>query len=451
MAEAAGGGTRTSWVRQRGDLLAVLALIIASFVFTSDQVAEHEMMSPVDEYQYVGYYAVVADQGIVRQGEKMPFYARRYMVCHGVRAVPEMSVNPSACRDPNSIDYPSAGGTTADIYTPLYFLTTRVLAQPFIWAGVGFVDAGRAVGGFWLSLGAVFLYLAMRRERVPVPVALGIGLSLVGSAPAYWGATYISTDAPALASGAIAAWLALRALDGGRGALVLLPAAAAVATLFKLQNLIGFVAAAAVLLLAATLAAGREYRGFVARASAFLRDGRTLSAAVIVIASVAAQGIWLAVRSSLAVGPSPQMGAPAPLEFKNLVIELGNFLPFIAQGALPPHATGAASLPVFTIGTVLAIGGAAGLAMSKGVAERHRIIGVSTVVVTIVAASALAVAISAVAGLYIPLPSRYGNSMFPWALLCAGLLVDTRRTWARYAVFALGVLTWGLALMMGEA
>ena len=451
MEEAAGGGTKSSWVRRRADLLAVLALVVAAFVFTSDQVAEHEMLSPIDEYQYVGYYAVVADQGILRQGAEMPFYARKYMVCHGVRAIPEMPVNPPACRAPNSIGYPIAGGTTADLYTPLYFVTTRVLAQPFIWAGIDFVDAGRAVGGFWLSLAAVFLYLAMRRARVPVPVAVGLGLVLVGSLPAYWGTTYISTDAPALAAGALAALLTMRALDGGRGALVLLPVAAAVATLFKLQNLIGFVAAAAVLLLTAAVAAGREHRGVGARASAFLRDRRTLSGVAVVLASGLAQVAWLSIRSALSLGPQPVMGAPVPLELKNLAVELGNFFPVIAQGAMAPSATGVASLPVFTIATTLAIGGAAGLAMSKGVVAGHRIVGVSTVVVTIVAAPALAIALGVVEGLYIPLPSRYGNSMVPWALLCAGLLVDTRRAWARYTLLGLGVLTWCVALMLGEA
>ncbi len=189
MEQAEGGGTKASWVRRRGDLLAVLALIVASFVFTSEQVAEHEMMSPIDEYQYVGYYAQVADHGIVRRGEVMPLLARKYMVCHGVRLIPEMPPNPEGCRKPNSVGYPLAGGTTADLYTPLYFATTRVLAQPLIWAGVDFVSAGRAVGGFWLSLGAVFLYLALRRARVPIPVAVGLGLVLVGSLAAFWGTT----------------------------------------------------------------------------------------------------------------------------------------------------------------------------------------------------------------------------------------------------------------------
>jgi hypothetical protein len=429
----------------------VLALMLASLVFTSDQVAEHEMMSPIDEYQYVGYYASVLDHGIVRQGTEMPLYARQYMVCHGVRAIPEMPVNPAACRAPNSIGYPIAGGTTADLYTPLYFWSIRALAQPMIWAGVDFVDAGRAAGGIWLGVAAVFLYLAMRRMRTPLPVALGLSLVLVGSMPAYWGNTYISTDATALAAGAVAAWLTVRALQRARGALVLLPVVAALFTLFKLQNLIGFVVAAAVLVLAALVDAGRGQSGGAARVRAFLRDRRTLAAVAIGVASVLAQGIWLWIRAALAVGPQPELGLVVPLEGKHLVLELGNLLPLMAQGAMSPYATGPASLPVYAVGTMLAIGGAAGLAMSKGVRVRQRIIGLATVITTVVAAPALAIAIGVMEDVYIPIPNRYGASLFPWAILCAAVLVDARRRWSQYAVLALGVVTWGLALMLGEA
>jgi hypothetical protein len=450
MDEAASRTTRTSWVRQRGDLLAVLALIIASFVFVADQVAEHEMLSPIDEYQYVGYYAVVADEGVVRQGSKMPFYARKYMMCHGVRSVVGMEQNPAGCEKPNSVEYVIAGGTTADLYAPFYFITTRVMAQPFIWAGVDFVDAGRMAGGFWLSLGAVFLFLTLRRARVPVTVALGLGLVLVGSLPAYWGTTYISTDATALASGSIAAWLTLRALDGKRWTLLILPAVATFATLCKLQNLIAFGAAALVLLVAAGLAAGKEHRQPGARAKAFLLDRRTLSAVVTVVVPVLAQAAWLAIRSALAVGPSPTLGVPIPLVFDNLVVETANFFPAIARGAMDPLATGPESLLLFLVGTALAIGGAAGLAMSKGVTAQHRVIGFSTVLVTVLAAPALAIVLGAVSGLYTPFPSRYGNSMFPWALICAGLLMDTERRWARYLLLALGAVTWALSLTLGE-
>ena len=50
---------------------------------------------------------------------------------------------------------------------------------------------------------------------VPIPVAVGFNLVMVGSLAAYWGNTYISTDATALASGGLAALLTMQAIDGG--------------------------------------------------------------------------------------------------------------------------------------------------------------------------------------------------------------------------------------------
>jgi hypothetical protein len=68
-----------------------------------------------------------------------------------------------------------------------------------------------------------------------------------------------------------------------------------------------------------------------------------------------------------------------------------------------------------------------------------------------VAAPALAIVVGFVEDNYVPLPSRYAHSLLPWALLSAGLLVGRPRPWVRYTLLGLGVVTWGLALMMGEA
>jgi hypothetical protein len=442
---------KAAWWRRRGDLLAVLALIVASFVFVGDQVAEHEMLSPIDEYQYIGYYANVADHGIVRRGEAMPVYARQYMVCHGVRNIPEMQVNPAACRKPNSVGYPIEGGTTADLYTPLYFGVTRAVAQPFIWAGMDFVSAGRLAGAFWLALGAVFLYFAMRRRDVPIPVAVGLNLVMVGSLAAYWGNTYISTDATALTAGGLAALLTMQALDGRRRALLLLPVAGAVATLFKLQNLIGFGVAALVLLLSAAYEVSRQPGGPMARLRAWVLDRRTVAGLVTIVASIVAQGAWIVTRSAIAVGEQPKFGFGEPLAGRNLVVELGNFLPSLGGGALAPYATGPATLPVYAVATALAIGGCMGLAMSGGTAPLRRIVGASTVLVAVLAAPALAIVVGIVENNYVPLPSRYSHSLLPWALLSAALLIGRPRPWMRYAVLGLGAATWAVALMMGEA
>ena len=455
MSAAEGGGVavgpRTPWWRRRGDLLAVIALIVASFVFTTDQVSEHEMLSPIDEYQYIGYYANVADHGIVRRGEAMPFFARKYVVCHGVRNIPEMQINPDACRKPNSVGYPIGGGTTADLYTPLYFGVTRALAQPLIWAGVDFVSAGRMVGAFWLSLGAVFLYFAMRRRGIPPPVAVGLNLVMVGSLAAYWGNTYISTDATALAAGGLAALLTMQALDGSRRAMLLLPLAGALATLFKLQNLIGFGVAALVLVLAAAHESAQRPGRATSRLRAFVGDRRTLAGVATLLLSIVAQGGWIALRSALAVGEQPKFGFGEPLVGSNLVVELGNFLPSLGGGALAPYATGPSSLPVYAVASGLAIGGCVGLALSSGIAPVRRLVGVATVLVAVLAAPALAIVVGIVEDNYVPLPSRYAHSLVPWALLSAALLLDRPRPWVRYGFLALGVATWSLALMMGEA
>ncbi len=455
MEHAASGGAPaanpTPWWRRPADVVAVIALILASFVFVAEQVSEHDMVSPIDEYQYIGYYANVADHGIVRRGEPMPVFARRYMMCHGVRNIPEMPVNPAACRKPDSVGYPIEGGTTADLYTPLYFAVTRAVAEPLIWMGVDFVSAGRAAGGFWLALGAVFLYLAMRRRRVPEPVALGLGLVLVGSVAAYWSNTYISTDATAFAAGALAAMLTVRALDGVRWSLVLLPAAAVLATLFKLQNLIAFGVAAVALLLTAGLDASREGGSPGARLRRLVTDRRVVSAIGIVVASVAAQVGWLAIRSAIAIGEQPSFGIGAPLRGENLVFELGNFLPNLGGGALSPFATGVKAMPVYALATALAIGGAVGLALSKGIPARQRIVGASTVLVTVLSAPFLAIVVGVMENVYVQLAPRYGTSLLPWALLSAGLLIDARRPWLRWAFLALCAASWGLSLMMGEA
>ena len=169
------------------------------------------------------------------------------------------------------------------------------------------------------------------------------------------------------------------------------------------------------------------------------------------VASIVAQGCWIALRSALAVGEQPKFGFGAPLEGKNLVVELGNFLPALGGGALAPYATGPATLPVYAVATALAIGGCVGLALTAGLPAMRRFVGVSTVVVAVVAAPALAIVVGFVENNYVPLPSRYAHSLLPWALLSAGLLVGRPRPWVRYTLLGLGVVTWCLALMMGEA
>ena len=86
------------------------------------------MLSPIDEYQYIGDCASVADEGGVRQGTAMSFFARKYIACGSGPSQRSRAITQHAA--PDSITWPIAGGTPADLYPPPYFWSIRALAQP---------------------------------------------------------------------------------------------------------------------------------------------------------------------------------------------------------------------------------------------------------------------------------------------------------------------------------
>lgn len=447
--ELAPKGWRVGVQARRVDLFAILALLVASIVFTTEQVSEHDMLSPIDEYQYVDYHAKVIDQGIVRQGEQAGPFARKYMMCHGVRMIETSPPNPKACRNPAKGTYPLNGGTTADLYSPIYFVTTRLLAQPLVIAGVDLVDAGRYVGGLWLGSAAIVLFLAMRRARVPTLAAFGLSMAMIGSLPAYWSTTYLSTDAPALLAGATALLLTVSARNGSRLALWLLPAAAAIATLVKVQNLVGFVAAAVYLVLAAAVSPRGEISP-TRRLVSTLTDRRMGFAVATLAAGALAQGVWLAIRRAIATGPLVEYEDVVTFQPDFLLFEISNFFPRLAVGAVDPAMTGPWSHPVYLIGTCVATGGVVGLAVARGVPLTDRLVAVSTLATAAASAPALVLSIAIMMHSYITLPWRYGMTLFPWALFCAAVLIDTQKRWAQFALVALGVCTVVMSLLLTE-
>ncbi|WP_295658129.1 hypothetical protein [uncultured Nocardioides sp.] len=431
------------------DVLVCLGLLFASLTFTVEQVLEHEKLSPIDEYQYIDNYAKVLDQGIVRQGEETGLTARRMIVCNGLR-LDDAPLNAEACRadDAGGI-FALGGGTTGDLYTPIYFFTTRVVAQPFEWAGADLVQGGRLAGGIWLAAGAIVLYLALRRAGTPPALAGAAGLLTIGSLPAYWANTYISTDAPAILAGSLALLLAVEGRSGRLRPLLLLAPVASVMTLVKVQNLVGFVAAGLYLVALAAYDARRSDPGG-GRVRRWLLDRRSLAAVTAVVTAVGAQGAWLWVRSRLAVGPSPDDGVGGPFAWTALLAESSSFLQRTAMGALPPPVTGVYSEPLFVIGLAVTLGGVVGLALAQGVPVRDRLLALSAGAVAIVAAPALALSVVVSEGEHFTLPWRYGMSLLPWMIGCCALLADGSSRTVRRSAVVLGLVAFGLSLLLGE-
>jgi len=425
------------------DTTICILLVLAAMILTAWQVPKHDTVSPIDEYVYIDYLAKVPTQLVVHRGEDTGEYARHYLSCHGVRAIgfyPE-----SFCEhwQPSDVErMPQAGKTTADIYTPLYFAATWVMAQPLHLIGVDdLTAAGRLTGWTWLAAAAVLLYLSLRRLRVHPVVAGGLGLLLVGSLPAYWSNTYVSTDATALLAGSLMLFGVTMLLrpGAGRRARSLFVLFALLITLAKLQNLMAVAVAA---LLLAILAAGEAIRGERGRRMrGFVRDRRLHTAVIALVVALAGQVVWLVIRNAIAVESGAYEGAPAPLSKTALVSEIFKFFPGVAVGALDPAMVGFAARIASTLMTWVIVAGVLGLLAVARRGSSHEALALSSFVVALLAGPLLAVATTAMSGYYFDLPVRYGMSMLSFFLACAGVLF-TRSIWTRFLAPGVGILSY---------
>ncbi|MDO7881142.1 hypothetical protein [Antiquaquibacter soli] len=428
-------------LRKHADALICVGLVLASLLVGIVQVPKHSMVSPIDEYVYIDAVAKVPTQLVVRQGEEVGDFARRYLACHSVRLIgiyPE-----SLCAAPTTDDdaeYPNEGRTTADIYVPLYFATTWLLAQPLTWFGVDLVDAGRSVGALWLALAAVALFLALRRLAIPRALAAALPVLLVGSLAAYWSNTYISTDATALAAGSVLLLTAVRVREGSAspwwfGALSVL------FVLFKLQNIVAVLAVGLFLMLCAI----REVRGAERPVSAWLRHRWVWASALTVVVAALAQIGWVVLRRVLAVDLGVRQGVDSDLSATAIAREFFKFLPGAATGASAPEALGLAAVFIGGVTALLVVGGVIGVIGARRGLSAASNLGVATLVVSALSAPILALVTVIVAGEFVPLVPRYGMSIVPIAFACVALLFQRRR-WVQVPLLVLSLVLFAASL-----
>lgn len=418
-----------------------------SFLSVIVHVPQHDAISPIDEYVYIDYLAKVPSQLLVYQGEETGDYARRLLACRGVESLgdypPELC---SAAGIQQDERFPNGGLTSADLYTPLYFVTTWVLAQPLQWVGVDdLATAGRFTGGVWLALAGVLLFFALRELRQSQPVSFGLSAILIGSVPAFWSNTYISTDATALAFGALLVLLGARVLHG-RSPGWLLVAMSVIAALFKLQHLAPIGAVALWILIQVI----RRHSGSDRAGNRLVRlaKDRTLATAVLmVLLPMLAQGAWTVIRSRIAVGPFPDQDVSATLSSEHLLRESLGMLEGASLGALDPYSFGAAAVVLSTLLGWLSVVGVLGSLIVLRKSESWDL-AAAVAFLAAVLGPVLAVTNVIVSGFYFVLPARYAMSLLPAMIVCVGFLVAQRPT-AKWLWPAIGALAWLLSLTIG--
>jgi hypothetical protein len=421
-------------LRTSADWLLIGLLVLASLASAGVHVSKHTTVSPIDEYVYIDYLDKVPSQLVVHRGEETGEFARKYLACHGVRLLGEYpeAMCKAASTEADEEIYPNDGYTSADIYTPLYFATTWLVAQPLMFFGADLVQAGRLVGGIWLALAAVVLFMSLRRLLLARSLAAAISLLAVGSLPAYWSNTYVSTDATGLAAGAVMLYVGVRVLNRDISSVWLLVAGVAV-TLFKLQNLIAAVPIALVLLVNGWQSSRvQSEHSFARKTVTWCRQRDVLVSLSTLVVALAGQGMWYLLRSVSEVGGSFDQGVSSQLTFTALARELFKFMPNLAVGAANPEVLGPVGIVIAGVGTLATVGGVIGLIGASEKRSFESRLAVSTLTTATLGAPALALASYVFAGAYVDLVPRYGIALFPIALACAGLLFRKRPELNKY-------------------
>lgn len=424
----------------------ILLLVLVSSLFVAVHVPQNTQISPLDEYVYIDYLSKVPTQGFVRSGEETGDLARSEIACRGVITYGTYGDPCGAPTHDSDSLYPYAGQTGADLYTPLYFATTWVFAQPLVAAGVGLLDAGRLVGMVWLSLGTCLLFGLLRALGTPRPIALGLPLLVVATPAMFWATTYISTDAPTLAVSAGVAWAGV-AIHQRRLPALWLPFLAVLAVLFKLQNLgiVGVVAVGLIVMRIVDVSRGhrqtlRGSRG-LATAKAVVRDRLVWTSLLAVVAVFAAQAAWLVFRSGEALRGVVRAqidSVQGQFSATSLLSESLKFVFTVGQGGTSGNLIGIAVAALLTAASLAAIVGV--LLRPQGMPASTVVVAGVTLAVALAMGPVLVIATTLAVGYSVPLPERYGISLLPAFIACIGLfLVNSgKRTGTAVAIMGVG-------------
>lgn len=396
-----------------------ITLIIASFAFVFSNVAQHsEAFSPLDEWVYFDYVTKVPSQGFVHVGEAIGAEALYRMSCFGDADGP----SGMPCNGPNGTyndpsEYSFKGITSAAGYTPAYFWATWGVANTVSSVtGIDFFKVARATGAIWLSAGMLFLFLAFTRLKIPQLVSLGIGLGILALPNSYYAFTFITTDAPTFFWGSLVIFLAIKFIQEGKGATLLL-CASAIGFIFK--GTLIFVIAFVIALLIVSL--NTQFRGKSGISTKLKVVPTVLVAIGMFLFTLFWNSAWANFVSANAVGNSPDQGGEVPLTPRPFLDGLFAFIPDLTGGK-SQNLMDYTSAPM----ALLIIAGLIGfLLVSKGLSF-ERIFGLTTIACAILLVPAFVTLYFLQSGYTVPIEPRYGIALTTALVAPVGLLPNSK-------------------------
>lgn len=429
---------RAFWV----PIVLVIAALGVSGTITLLHTAQ---LSPVDEWVYVDYLYKLPTQGVIHRGENIGEQALQIMACDGVKVYGTMG--PKCGSDYATLlkKFPYEGKTSADLYTPVYFGITWVVGGAIhLVTGLDLVTSWRLTGPLWQAAGMVLLFFLMRMWKIRPLTILALGLAVIASPFSWWTYTYISTDAPSFTLGVLALIAAIKFVKGQwSGWWVVL--ISAIAITFKGTNILAIGLVGLYLLIQWLWERKSTTWSGWSTTRPDLPERRWLAlpgiAAMSGIAAIVVELVWLTIRNAIAVGPPPEQGLVAPLDFNSLAAQVWNFLPntITSNVVLVGTPELAYRIPPWVVVPLswICIAGVLGAfwGLRKGAPRTPVVIAV--VAIALMAGPLLAISVLVQGGSYFPLPPRYGAPILGGIILLAGMTVKYR--WAVWVLLGYSV------------
>jgi hypothetical protein len=431
-----------AWLKFRW--VPVILTIIALLSMGATVAGHSRAMSPIDEWVYLDYLQKVPTQGMVFKGEEMTQEALSYMACHG-QALQGRIWDLECDSSHDRMDFPYTGITSADAYTPLFFIPTSLIgyAAHFV-TGIDIVAAWRWATSLWLVAGLLMFVALLRLFRVPNLVQFALGLLLIGSPFSYWTFSYVSTDAPALLMGGMLLYFAIMHLRGQMPAWpILLASVAAVA--LKFPFILG-VMLVSLLFVIEWIIRARDSAGPQKRVwrTMFQRKNLVLPmwGVVFVGAGALFAFLWLRLVSLLAVSAErAAQGVDVDVTIYEVMRLMTSFAPLSLLHRLgTPEVGGFDAIPVPSFALVplgwILIAGILTAFWGLTRTSKNRALVLAIAISVVSFGIILAVAVRFTQGLYFTLGARYA------AILSIGLLLmvalQIRNKWATWIIIGYG-------------
>lgn len=414
-------------------------LAIVAFGLSLLSVLNATRLSALDEATHVDYAYRLSHGELTYSGEPLSDYTLNAWSCRGQANIPRMPACGSGADNPA---FPADGLQYNAFHPPLYYAitgaTARILSAV---TGQDFITMARSLGGVWLFVSMLTMYLTLRYWRVRPVFAFGGALLLPLFPTVLHASSIVTNDAPAMLGGIAALFVLGRAVIYQKYGWILPVVFAALITATKAISAMPFLAVAITLFVLGIIA----WRPDRTAGFALIRTSVLMPLAV-----GAVQFGWQAIQ-----GGRTAAGYISPVAGVNTRQIVGapfdEWIPTLLDGArlgsifyLDPTVNSP-----YLVGWVLLITSIVAAAGLLGIAVYHRgtpqWIAAGTLLIGVLTYPLVVQVQTSFDGAYFPgVPNRYGLALLPLAVGVLVFIVELKRL----RITSVVMLTLGGAAML---